>query len=170
MIKRVIKRDGKTELYQLEKIHNAVKEAFKSCNQEPTDKFIEQLDEEISKFETSLPEDQESVSIEEIQDLIEKFLIKKNKFEVAKSFILYRDKRTRIREQKSKIMKGIREKLEAKNVQNQNANVDEKSFGGRIGEASRVIMKDFALWNCMSEMARNNHLNNEIYIHKLIVA
>ena len=167
MIKKVIKRDGKTELYQLEKIHIAVNEAFKSCNQEASDKFIEGLDEEIDKFISSLPEDQETLSIEEIQDLIERYLIKKNKFEVAKAFILYRDKRTRIREQKSKIMKGIREKLEAKNVQNQNANVDEKSFGGRVGEASRVILKDFALWNCMSEMSRENHLNNRIYIHDL---
>lgn len=167
MIKKVVKRDGKTELYQLEKIHIAVKEAFKSCEQTVSDKFIEGLDEEIEKYQSSLPEDQETLSIEEIQDLIERYLIKKNKFEVAKSFILYRDKRTRIRDQKSKIMKGIREKLEAKNVQNQNANVDEKSFGGRVGEATRVIMKDFALYNCMSEMARENHLNNRIYIHDL---
>ena len=55
----------------------------------------------------------------------------------------------------------------AQNVQNQNANVDEKSFGGRIGEASEVVMKNFALEHCMSEMAKNNHLNNEIYIHDL---
>ena len=71
------------------------------------------------------------------------------------------------REQKSKIMKGIKEKLEAKNVQNQNANVDEKSFGGRVGEATRVITKEIALYDCMSEMARENHLNNMIYIHDL---
>ena len=36
-----------------------------------------------------------------------------------------------------------------------------------MNEANRVVMKDYALYNCMSEMARNNHLNNEIYIHDL---
>ena len=64
-------------------------------------------------------------------------------------------------------MKDISEKLNANNVQNQNANVDEKSFGGRVGEASDTVLKKYALDNCMSEMARNNHLNNEIYIHDL---
>lgn len=167
MIEKVIKRDGKQQSYNREKMHNAIEAAFKSCKQELTTSFIEKFDEELGKFEEN---SEETVDIEVLQDFIEKFLIKKNKFEVAKAYILYRDKRTRIREQKSKVMKGIKEKLEAKNVQNQNANVDEKSFGGRIGEASRIITKDFALWNCMSEMSRNNHLNNEIYIHKLIVA
>ena len=55
----------------------------------------------------------------------------------------------------------------ATNVENQNANVDERSFGGRVGEASRVVTKEYALDYCMSEMARSNHLNNEIYIHDL---
>ena len=164
MLEKVIKRDGKYQSYSRDKVFLGVEAAFKSCKQEMNSKFIEQLNDEFSKMESSASE---IMDIEELQDFVEKFLIKKNKFEVAKAYILYRDKRTRVREQKSKIMKGIKEKLEAKNVQNQNANVDEKSFGGRVGEATRVITKDFALWNCMSEMARNNHLNNEIYIHDL---
>ena len=64
-------------------------------------------------------------------------------------------------------MKDITEKLMATNVQNQNANIDEKSFGGRVGEASDVVLKKYALDNCMSKMARENHLNNEVYIHDL---
>ena len=58
-------------------------------------------------------------------------------------------------------------KLAASDVQNQNANVDEYSFGGRRGEADSVIFKQYALDNLVSKMARNNHLNNEIYIHDL---
>lgn len=61
----------------------------------------------------------------------------------------------------------IKEKLEATNIQNQNANVDEMSFGGRMGEARSELTKAYALNNIVSEMARNNHLNNEIYIHDL---
>ena len=52
-------------------------------------------------------------------------------------------------------------------MSNQNANVDEKSFGGRIGSASSAVLKKYALDYCVSEMARNNHLNNEVYIHDL---
>ena len=64
-------------------------------------------------------------------------------------------------------MKAIKEKIAASNVQNQNANVDEKSFGGRKGEADSELMRKIALDDLMSEMARNNHLNNEIYVHDL---
>ena len=55
----------------------------------------------------------------------------------------------------------------AEEVDNQNANVDGYSFGGRVGEASDLVMRQFALDNCVSKMAKENHLNNEIYIHDL---
>ena len=87
--------------------------------------------------------------------------------DVAKEFVIYRNNRTKIREKNTQMMKDFSEKLMAKNVLNQNANVDEKSFGGRVGEASDSVMKKYALDYCMSEMARNNHLNNVIYIHDL---
>ena len=87
--------------------------------------------------------------------------------DVAKEFILYRNERTKIREKNSQLIQAVTEKLLATNVQNQNANVDEKSFGGRMGEANDAVMKKYALDYCLSEMARNNLLNNEIYIHDL---
>ena len=64
-------------------------------------------------------------------------------------------------------MKRVGEKLEAKNIENQNANLDEKAFGGRIGMAANMTAKEYALNYCMSEKSKNNHLNNEIYIHDL---
>ena len=63
--------------------------------------------------------------------------------------------------------KKIVNKLKARNVLNQNANVDEYSFGGRIGEASSVQMKDIAINDLISPMARKNHLGNMVYIHDL---
>ena len=161
-MRNIIKRDGRKQAYNFDKIRKAVDKAFKSCDQETPEKFLEQLEGEFNK----VPETSE-LTIDEIQDTIQRFLMKKNKYCVAESFIRYRDKRDRERRQKSKLMKTIKEKLEAKNVQNQNANLDERSFGGRMGEATRVITKEVALDDCMSEMARNNHLNNEIYIHDL---
>jgi len=165
-----MKRDGRKEEYSFDKILKVVGKAFNSCGQETPEKFAEQLKDEFDRIwdkATKEGEEPQPLSIEEVQNAIEKFLIKKNKYDVAKSYILYRDKRSRIRQEKTKLIKGIKEKLEAKNIQNQNANVDEASFGGRIGEASRVVTKEMALDYCMTEMARNNHLNNEIYIHDL---
>lgn len=161
--KRVIKRDGKLQDFNFSKIEDVVNKAFKSCDLDVPDKFISQLKEEVDKFIN----DKEEIDIEDLQDLIQKFLIKKNKYDVVEAFILCRDKRRIAREKKSKLVKGMREKLEAKNIQNQNANVDEMSFGGRIGEASRVATKQIALDYYMSKMSRENHLNNEIYVHDL---
>ena len=102
-----------------------------------------------------------------MQDIVERGLQSTRRKDVAKAFIIYREDRTRERNKRSQLVKTIGEKLFAKNVENANANMDEKSFGGRKGEASNILMKDYALNYCMTEMSRNNHLNNEIYIHKL---
>ena len=87
--------------------------------------------------------------------------------DVAKAYIKYRQKRTRERNWNTEMMRAAQEKLAGSKIDNQNANVDEHSFGGRRGEFHSVIAKQYALDNCMSKMSRNNHLNNEIYIHDL---
>lgn len=87
--------------------------------------------------------------------------------DVAKAYIKYRKLRTEVREYNSEFMKEVSKKLNATDVQNQNANVDEYSFGGRMGEANRTLTKEFALNHCMSKMSKENHLNNYIYIHDL---
>jgi len=87
--------------------------------------------------------------------------------DVAKAYIKYREERTKERNWNNKMMRAAEEKLTGTKIDNQNANVDEHSFGGRRGEFDSVISKQYALDNCMSKMARENHLNNEIYIHDL---
>lgn len=93
--------------------------------------------------------------------------MKSEQLDVARAYIRYRYKREIARKQKTDFMEAVGEKLEARNPEGQNANVDECSFGGRIGEASRVLTKQYALDYLISEKAKNNHLNNRIYIHKL---
>lgn len=61
----------------------------------------------------------------------------------------------------------ITKRIMAADVKNQNANVDERSFGGRVGETSDYVLKKYALENIISPMAKKNHENNEIYIHDL---
>ena len=72
-----------------------------------------------------------------------------------------------INEKDSELFRKIGEKINCTDVVNQNANIDEHSFGGRLGEATSIIMKQYALNFCMSKKTRDNHLNNEIYIHDL---
>ena len=162
----VIKRDGTLQEFNIIKPLNAFKRVYKKgLNQDVPEKLFEQFEDAITAFATK--NKNKDVDIEEIQDFIRDFLIKKNQHEAVESFILYRENRTRYREENSKLQKNIATKLYAKNIQNQNANVDEASFGGRIGEASRVVTKDYALKHCMSKMSRKNHEEGWIYIHDL---
>lgn len=160
----VIKRDGRKEAFDVGKVSNAVSQAFLEVDGELTDQaqsIIEKISTEIENIKKNV------MSVEEIQDVVESKLMASSRKDVAKKYILYRDARTKIREKNSMLIKTVAEKLSASNVQNQNANVDEHSFGGRVGEASDAVMKQYALDYCMSEMSKNNHLNNEIYIHDL---
>lgn len=161
---KVIKRDGTPQEYNFLKIRDAVDRAFNSVSQSVPEKFIEQLKESVEK--RIIKNNGDGTPIEEIQDVIQKELIKRNKFEVVESFINYRRKREEIREQKSDLIKQIQDKLSATNVQNQNANLDEESFGGRLGETAEVVSKNIAL-KLMSKTSRKNHENNEVYIHDL---
>lgn len=159
----VQKRDGRKVKFDKEKIKIAVLKAFIDVDGEETF-YAKEKARDIANCIESL---NKGMTVEEIQDQVEEKLMASNRKDVARKYIIYRNNRTAIREKNTQLMKDISEKLNANNVQNQNANVDEKSFGGRVGEASDTVLKKYALDNCMSEMARNNHLNNEIYIHDL---
>lgn len=159
----VQKRDGRKVKFDKEKIKIAVLKAFIDVDGEET-AYAKEKARDIANYIESL---NMNMTVEEIQDQVEEKLMASNRKDVARKYIIYRNNRTAIREKNTQLMKDISEKLNANNVQNQNANVDEKSFGGRVGEASDTVLKKYALDNCMSEMARSNHLNNEIYIHDL---
>ena len=161
---KIIKRDGTPQEYNFMKIADAVVKAFNSVDQEVPEKFLDQVKDSVEKV--VIKNNGEGTTVEEIQDTIQKELIKRNKYEVVEAFINYRRKREDIREQNSDLMKQINEKLSASNVQNQNANLDEASFGGRLGDTSGTVAKNIALKK-MAKQSRKNHENNMIYEHDL---
>ena len=164
---KVIKRDGRIVDFDATKIERAILAAFQDVDGKITPYAKEKAENIASYIEGYYLDVDETPGIEEIQDLVEKGLMSTKRKDVAKNYILYREERTKIRNANSKLMQNIKEKIEASDVQNQNANVDEHSFGGRMGEARSELMKDYALNYIVSSMARENHLNNEIYIHDL---
>ena len=160
MIKTVIKRDGTPAHFRIEKIFNVLDKAFASKEMDTPVEVYDFIKEWVDSV------DLESIGVEEIQDKIEKYLMRYYPC-VAKNFILYRAEHKAAREEKDKQEKEVERTLRAEDVKNQNANVDEHSFGGKMGEVQRTVLKNYALKNCMSRKSRNNHLNNEIYIHDL---
>ncbi len=159
------KRDGRLVEFNRNKVVEAIVKAFKSIDGEITPYATEKANN-IADFVQKQGKGK-ILTVEEIQDLVEQGLMSTKRKDVARAYIAYRIERTRVRNWNTQMMDKVAVKLAATDVQNQNANVDEYSFGGRRGEADSVIFKQYALDNIISEMARNNHLNNEVYIHDL---
>ena len=162
----LIKRDGSIAVFDKNKIINAINKAFIEVDgQLYEDDTAKDIANEIEKKMQHYPNG--SIGVEDIQDWVEDFLMQSYRRDVARAYIRFRYKKEVAREKKNDFINAIREKLDASNIQNQNANVDESSFGGRTGEASDIVTKQLALDYIVSPMARKNHLNNEIYIHDL---
>ena len=163
-MKTVIKRDGREVAFDSEKVRSAIRKAFFAVDGEVSS-YAEEKANNISRYIEELEED--TLTVEDVQDYVENGLMASKRKDVARAYISYRNDRNRERNRQDRIRQAIKEKLDGQKNDRQNANVDELSFGGRIGEATRVITKDIALEDIMSKMARDNHFNNEIYIHDL---
>lgn len=162
----VIKRDGREVEFDKSKIERAILKAhnsvFNGDNREDINEFASKVASDIEALSLNL-----TLSVEDIQDIVERKLMASRFKSTARSYVNYRFLHKMARSQYQELMQAVSEKLTADNVQNQNANVDEASFGGRIGEASDVVTKRYALEYLVSPMAKANHENNEVYIHDL---
>lgn len=162
----IIKRNGTIVLFDKNKIVNAINKAFIEVDGQLYENDTAQdIANDIERQANHFPDG--SVGVEDIQDWIEDYLMRSERRDVARAYIRYRYKKEVAREKKDDFIQAIRKKLDGKDIKNQNANVDEASFGGRIGEASSVVTKQLALDYILSPMARDNHLNNMIYTHDL---
>lgn len=153
---KVRKREGYLVDFDKQKIISAISKAGQVSDEikNRIADYIENVNKDI-------------IDVEEIQDIVERKLMTSSYKDVAKAYINYRYLHKLSRDKYKELMDIVSEKLGAKNVQNQNANIDEYSFGGRVGEMSDAIMKKYALDYIVSETSKNNHLNNEVYIHDL---
>ena len=158
----IILRTGERAEFDRNRITRAIKKALEACDMSSDTIALGITEDVVSAIGDAQEIDQESV-----QDLVEDALMKKGLLKVAKAYIKYRYRHAMVRDTNTELINGALDKLAAKNVVNQNANVDEASFGGRIGEAASFINKRLALDFKMSELAKNNHENNTVYIHDL---
>lgn len=162
---QIKKRNGIVVPFDRERIINAINKAFIEVDGELyEDDTANDIADEI-KYAVKTSDD--VVSVEKIQDMVEDFLMKSERRDVAKAYIRYRYKREIARKGQDDFMKAFSAKVQGSDIENQNANVDEMSFGGRVGAASDLQMKKYALDYLVSNKSRANHENNKIYIHDL---
>lgn len=165
----ILKRDGTKVPFDKDKIIRAINGAMLEVDgkvyEYDTAKDIAcDIEQDIAEIYNTVGR---IASVEDIQDLVEDYLMRSERKDVARAYIRFRYKKEVARGVKDDFIKAVEEKLTAKNVKNQNANVDERSFGGRMGEAASYMTKDYALKYLVSNKARKNHLENRIYIHDL---
>lgn len=99
----ILKRNGQAQPYQWEKIEHALRLAFLSVGQEPGEELLRDITEAVETKIQELVRRGEILQVELVQDQVEKTLTERNYYEVLKSYILYREERSRKRKARQKI-------------------------------------------------------------------
>ena len=157
----VIKRDGTRVIFDPGKIIRAINKAMISV-----DGALYEGDTAV-EIANLIMERNADMSVEQIQDLVEQYLMKSERPDVAKAYILYREQRNKERIRNSKLVSAIMKRNDATAVENANANVDEKSFSGREKEASSDVQKIVALDYTLSPEVAQAHKDMLLYQHDL---
>lgn len=159
----VIKRDGTRVLFDPNKIVAAINKAMISVD---GSLYENETAEDIAQIIASKL-NKNDITVESIQDSVEKELMHSERPDVAKAYILYREARNKERNKKDKLVRTIMRRNEAVAVENANANVDEHSFSGREKEASSDIQKVIALDYVLSPEVAKAHKDMLLYQHDL---
>lgn len=169
MISKIIKRDGREVDFVPSKITEAVYKAAVACGGSNKDiaKYIS--DKVVCMYRTL--HNNETPTVEEIQDLVEKVLIEEGHAQTAKSYILYRNERSRMREAKSDLTKVIKEltfsKSSDSDIKRENGNINADSSMGTMLKYGSSVSKDFYLKYLIDPEFSEAHNNGDIHIHDL---
>lgn len=159
----IIKRDGKHEDFSINKIKNAVSKAFQATGKENEEKLIAEITMNVVNGLTS-----STVSVEEVQDFVEKELMKACP-DVAKKYIIYRQWRNTERDKKTQmkqIMDGI-VTIEKNDVNLSNANMSSHTPAGQMMTFASEVTKDYTYKYLLPKNFSEAHQLGDIHIHDL---
>ncbi|MDR0975061.1 MAG: anaerobic ribonucleoside triphosphate reductase, partial [Ruminococcus sp.] len=169
MITEIKKRDNRTATFNPDKIAQAIFKAAQSVggtNYNEATRLTKEVCRYIEqKFGDSMP------TVEQIQDIVEKILIEAGHAKTAKSYILYRDSRTRTREMNTKLMK-IYEDLtfkpaEGSDMKRENANINGDTAMGTMLKYGSEGAKQFYQMYVLDPAHEKAHLDGDIQIHDM---
>ena len=169
MVSSIRKRDARIVPFDVNKIAQAI---FRAASSQGGKDYVlslkiaaEVLERLNEQFEDAIPD------VEQVQDLVEKTLIKSGHARTAKAYILYRHQRTKIREMNTRLMTTIRDLTfkDAKDndLKRENANIDGDTAMGmmlRYGSESSKQFYEMYILNPKHSLA---HKNGDIHIHDL---
>ena len=101
MVEKIVKRDGRQVKFEIEKIADAINKAFIASTQRDdmaySSKLAQQVMFELEELGLDTP------SVEQIQDTVERVLVKNGHVRTARSYMVYRSERTRVRQMKTNL-------------------------------------------------------------------
>ncbi|HQH46139.1 MAG TPA: ribonucleoside triphosphate reductase [Candidatus Aminicenantes bacterium] len=170
VITRIKKRDGEVVDFTQDKITNAI---FKAMKSQGIDDYSQA--KTVSDIVTFVLEDKFGgytvPSVEQIQDMVEHVLMKRGYLEVAKSYILYRERHKSIREAKQtgiNLERLIKDYIDDHDWKiRENSNEGTMSFSGLNARISGEVLSNFALNQIYGEHIKKAHAEGDFHIHDL---
>ena len=161
---KVLKRDGREVDFDKSKIKVAIEKAFNACGTPQSDSVYKALSELVCG---EIPS--QNTSVEEIQDTVEKVLMSEGYHDVAKSYILYRSDRSRVREMNTSLMNIYKDitysDASDSDTKRENANVDgNTAMGSMLKYGSEGAKRFYDLCVLEPEFAKA-HAEGDIHIH-----
>lgn len=170
---KVLKRDGREVLFDVERIYNAIEKAFQStlsgCDDvaEPTLKSLRTGGLVLEEFRKRVKEGEKIFTVEDIQDVVEKVLYETSENETYRHFKEYRKEREREREGAQSIDETIGRLISKEpSTVNENANKDSDAFNTRRDLTAGVTGKAIGL-RMLPLHVSNAHQKGEIHFHDL---
>ncbi|MGE5549750.1 MAG: anaerobic ribonucleoside-triphosphate reductase [Bacteroidota bacterium] len=162
MFKSIRKRDGRVVAFDRGKIAAAIFKAAKAVGGEDS-QLAEELAEAVVKF--LIAKKSGGIhSVEDVQDAVEKVLIETGHAKTAKAYILYRDRRTRLREAKSELMDVVEDILVE--TSRENANIS-NSPSAKMLQIASAASKRYYLTRLIPEDIARAHQEGDLHIHDL---
>ena len=167
-ITQIRKRSGEIVDFTQDKITSAIFKATEAVGK-PDKKLAEKLSSQVVKILNEKFHSRSIPAVEEIQDIVEEILIKNRQIKIAKSYILYRDQRTRLREMSlminsNDLMQGYLQKSDWRIKENSNMSYSLQGLNNHIASA---ISSNYWLNKVYTSNIREAHKNGDLHIHDL---
>ena len=170
MLSTIIKRDGREVPFDSEKISSAIMRAFQASHSAKTqitaDEITRQVVQNLDRNESiGVP------TVEQVQDMVESVLIENGFVRTAKSYILYRAERSRIREMNTRLMR-IYDDITNKaaidsDIKRENANINGDTAMGAMLKYGSEGAKQFNLMFMLKPEHAEAHRCGDIHIHDM---